>query len=125
MFNVCKGSIRRKIYLLPKFEKHLPDYNRVPLPYKTYLCDETLKHMAFFCQHLLRCMKFRMFAATVLGIVHVLGVLRAGSVQRGQAVTTSVTGALVLGAGGLPSTIRIKSDRQCARTFHDICLKNP
>ena len=48
MFNVCKGSIRRKIYLLPKFEKHLPDYNRVPLPYKTYLCDETLKHMAFF-----------------------------------------------------------------------------
>ena len=66
-----------------------------------------------------------LFAATVLGIVHVLGVLRAGSVQRGQAVTTSVTGALVLGAGGLPSTIRIKSDRQCARTFHDICLKNP
>ena len=43
----------------------------------------------FFCQHLLRCMKFRMFAATVLGIVHVLGVLRAGSVQRGPAVTTS------------------------------------
>ena len=31
---------KKDIGHLPKLERHLPDYNHVSLPYKTYLCDE-------------------------------------------------------------------------------------
>ena len=35
---------KKDIGHLPKFERHLPDYNNVP--YKTHLCDENFKDMA-------------------------------------------------------------------------------
>ena len=61
--------------------------------------------------HLLAFLILTLSAATALGPVHVLGVLPAGSVQRGQVVTISVTGALVTGAGGLQSATPCKCDR--------------
>ena len=75
--------------------------------------------------HLLAFLILTHCAATALGPVPVLGVLPAGSVQSGQVGTFFVTGVLVIGAGGLRSTIRCKCDRLCGRIYLDIFLKNP
>ena len=75
--------------------------------------------------HLLASLILTLSAATVLGRVHVLGVLPAGSVLRGQVATIFATGALVTGAGGLQSTTQRKCDRLCERIFLDTFLKNP
>ena len=60
--------------------------------------------------HLLASLILTLFAATVLGLVRVLGVLHVGAALGGQVATMSVTGALGLGASGLQSTTQSKCD---------------
>ena len=102
----------------------LPPHQHLFLLHHSPTILQNLNPAPLLC-HLLVSLILTLFAATALATVHVLGVLPAGSVQRGQVVTIFVTGVLVTGASGLRSTTHCKCDRLCERTFLDIFSKNP